>query len=46
VPLVSDKDRILWVVGYRLANDVRITDDTKKVLKLKVSRVQEQGGTA
>jgi tRNA(Ile)-lysidine synthase len=43
VPLVSDKDRILWVVGYRLANDVRITDDTKKVLKLKVSRVTEGG---
>jgi tRNA(Ile)-lysidine synthase len=41
VPLISDKSRILWVVGYRLANDVRITDDTKKVLKLKVSRVAE-----
>src|SRR5258705_8727426 len=24
VPLVSDKSRILWVVGYRLADDVRI----------------------
>jgi tRNA(Ile)-lysidine synthase len=41
VPLVSDKSRILWVVGYRLADDVRITDDTKKVLKLKVSRMSE-----
>ncbi|MBI4565783.1 MAG: tRNA lysidine(34) synthetase TilS [Planctomycetes bacterium] len=43
VPLVSDTDRILWVVGYRLANEVRITDDTLKVLKLKVSRIGEEG---
>lgn len=40
VPLLSDRDRILWVVGYRLSNHVRITDDTQKVLKLKVVRLE------
>ncbi len=43
VPLLSDKERILWVVGYRLSNEVRISDSTSKVLKLKVSRLGEGG---
>ena len=34
VPLVADGNRILWVVGYRISEDVKVTPDTKKVVKL------------
>lgn len=44
VPILTDQKRIVWVVGYRLGDDVKITDGTKRVLRLKVSRLEE-GGT-
>ena len=34
VLLVADGNRILWVVGYRISEDVKVTPDTKKVVKL------------
>ena len=40
VPIVTDGRRIVWVVGYRIGDDVKITDATKKVLKLKVKRLE------
>jgi tRNA(Ile)-lysidine synthase len=40
VPLVTDGSRIVWVVGYRIANEVKITDATRRVLKLKVKRTE------
>ncbi len=39
-PIVSDGSRIVWVVGYRIGDDVKITDATRKVLKLKVERLE------
>ena len=39
VPIVTDGSRIIWVVGYRIGDDVKITEATKKVLKLKVKRI-------
>ena len=41
VPILSDDKRIVWVVGYRIEDGVKITDGTKRVLKLKVSRLEE-----
>ncbi len=41
VPIIADSDRIVWVVGYRIGEEVKITDDTKRVLKLKVKRYEE-----
>jgi tRNA(Ile)-lysidine synthase len=39
VPLVVDKNgRIVWVVGYRISDEVKVTDTTKKILKFKVKR--------
>lgn len=39
VPIVVDKnDRIVWVVGYRISDDVKVTDHTKRILKFKVKR--------
>lgn len=43
VPIVTDGSRIVWVVGYRIGDDVKITDATKKVLKLKVRRIEDGG---
>jgi tRNA(Ile)-lysidine synthase len=41
VPILTDGKRIVWVVGYRIGDEVKITDGTKKVLKLKIKRVEE-----
>ena len=34
VLLVADGSHILWVVGYRISEDVKVTSDTNKVVKL------------
>ncbi len=44
VPLLADDKTICWVVGYRLGDNVKVTDLTQKVLKLKVRRLEEEGG--
>lgn len=41
IPILTDGSRIVWVVGYRIGDDVKITDATTKVLKLKVKRLEE-----
>ena len=41
IPILADHDRIVWVVGYRIDNSVKITEDTLKVLKLRVSRLED-----
>lgn len=42
VPILTDDDKIIWVVGYRIGDDVKITDNTLKALKLKISRLEEE----
>jgi tRNA(Ile)-lysidine synthase len=43
VPLLVDKEgKIVWVVGYRISDDVKVTDGTRKILKLKLER--QEGG--
>jgi len=39
VPLLCDRERILWVVGRRLSNDVRITEATRRVLVMRTEGV-------
>jgi tRNA(Ile)-lysidine synthase len=41
VPILTDGKGIVWVVGYRIGDGVKITEATRKVLKLKVKRVEE-----
>jgi tRNA(Ile)-lysidine synthase len=36
VPLLCDRERILWVAGVRLSNDVRITDETRRFLVMRI----------
>jgi tRNA(Ile)-lysidine synthase len=39
VPVVCSPGQILWVVGYRIDDRVKITDKTEKVLRLEFERV-------
>ena len=36
VPLLCDREKILWVAGVRLSNEVRITDDTQRLLIMRM----------
>jgi len=36
VPLLVSGERIVWIVGYRIDERVKVTDKTKKVLAVKV----------
>jgi len=37
VPILTSKDRIAWVVGYRISDRFKVTLNTKKVLKVEVT---------
>jgi tRNA(Ile)-lysidine synthase len=39
VPLVSAGEQILWVVGWRIDDRVKVTDKTKKILHLQFERL-------
>jgi tRNA(Ile)-lysidine synthase len=39
VPLVCSPDKIIWVVGWRIDDLVKVTSSTRKVLQLKFERV-------
>ena len=35
VPIVCDAEKLLWVVGYRIDERVKVTENTKRVLRIK-----------
>jgi tRNA(Ile)-lysidine synthase len=39
IPITCDKEKVLWVVGYRIDERVKVTEDTKLVLRLKFERI-------
>ena len=39
IPIVDSGDGILWVVGYRINERVKVTDDTRRILRLEFSRI-------
>ena len=39
VPIVCSPQAILWVVGWRIADEVKVTEDTEQVLHLDFDRV-------
>jgi tRNA(Ile)-lysidine synthase len=41
VPVVCSPQHILWVVGWRIDNRVRVTEDTGQVLRLEFERTPE-----
>lgn len=38
IPILCDAAGILWVVGYRIDDKVKVTDDTNRVLKMEFER--------
>ena len=40
VPLLCDAERIIWVTGIRLADEVKITAETKRVLKMEIKEIK------
>lgn len=34
--ILTSKDRIVWVVGHRISDEFKVTDGTKKVLKIEI----------
>lgn len=41
VPLIADRQEILWVAGYRQSEHGRITEKTKKILQLSITKREE-----
>ena len=33
IPVLADGDHILWVIGYRISDYYKITDETERVLE-------------
>jgi len=38
IPLLADKDHIMWVVGYRISEYYKVNSETKRVLEVKYGR--------
>lgn len=36
IPIITDEKNILWIVGYRISQLYRITEDTKRVLVIQL----------
>jgi tRNA(Ile)-lysidine synthase len=41
-PLLMDQEKIVWVPGCRLAHSVRLTDSTRQVVYLSVTRMESE----
>ena len=39
VPILTDDAGILWVVGYRIAEQGKVNTQTKEVLRLKFTQI-------
>ena len=44
IPLVAEGQHVLWIVGYRISEYYKITDDTKQILQVKMDGGEEHGG--
>jgi tRNA(Ile)-lysidine synthase len=40
IPIVCDKDQIIWIAGYRLDDHYKITEETKTVYKLELTEIR------
>jgi tRNA(Ile)-lysidine synthase len=44
IPIVVSGDKIVWVAGYGIAEDVKVTKGTKKILKLRLLKDEQDSG--
>jgi tRNA(Ile)-lysidine synthase len=35
LPLLCDREKVIWVVGVRLSDEVRLSDGTRRVLAMR-----------
>lgn len=42
--LLADGDHIMWVIGYRISEYYKITEDTKRILEAKIKGDKNHGG--
>lgn len=45
IPVLADGDHVLWVVGYRISDYYKITDETEHILEAEV-KLPDGGRTA
>ena len=38
IPLVADKDHILWIIGYRISAYYKVTPETQKIIRMTIRR--------
>lgn len=43
IPLLADGSHIIWVVGHRISEKYKITDDTKRILEVRVEKENGNG---
>ena len=34
IPLIADGDHIMWIIGYRISEYYKVTDETRQVLEI------------
>ena len=44
LPLLADGCHIVWVIGHRISSAVRVTESTKRVLRIHIRGGKENGG--
>jgi tRNA(Ile)-lysidine synthase len=40
VPIVCSPEQIIWVAGWRIDERVKVTEDTKRVLRIELKKVR------
>ena len=38
LPILAEEDHVLWVVGYRISEYYKVTENTKRILKVQFIR--------
>lgn len=43
IPLLSDDENILWIIGYRNSSFYKVEEQTKRILKVEIIKITEGG---
>ena len=38
LPILAEEDHVLWVMGYRISEYYKVTENTKRILKVQLIR--------
>ena len=41
VPLLISKGKVVWVVGYRISECFKVDKETKRILKIRISKADD-----